>query len=182
MSLTHRWERGASPSQDLEVIYSEALTDARRLVDESPVALNVNRGAESEPTAIGLSFNGVSKDAGDPFALPTTYAALGCRGSCQTCGRPYDIVVKAVLAIVRHHLGSAFIVIPGDGPSEWVPDVMLARWGSRSDAVQLPLTEDDWVISVGVADDEAIRQDHRAAVRSIAHQSRELGLMFNRPD
>ena len=181
MSLTHQWERVAPPSQDLEVIYWEALTDARRLVVESPVALNVTRGAESEPAAIDLSFNGVSEDGGETFALPKTYAALGCRGSCQTRGRPYDIVVKAVLAIVRHHLGSAFIVIPGDGPSEWVLGVMLARWSSRSDAIGLPLSEDEWAMSAGVADDEAIRQDHRAAVRSIAHQSRELGLMFNRP-
>ncbi|SPQ97653.1 Uncharacterized protein PBTT_05547 [Plasmodiophora brassicae] len=112
---------------------------AERIVKMSPVPLAGSTGERGTSPVVSetmVAFNGVGDDAGHAFvlaapdaerdllpALDPTQAAFHV---CRTEERPYDTVVKAVLAAVEHIAPGAFAIMSDHAERHWHDGLELA--------------------------------------------------------
>ncbi len=137
MGYTHYWYRlPILPAERWE----EFLADARRLV-EAARARGVRLGAPqaemgSDPVLTGdeVALNGVGAESCEWFVIPREIASprrLNEEGLafsfCKTQGRPYDLVVTAILVAARHRFAEAFKVHSDGGEPEWAAGKQLCQ-------------------------------------------------------
>jgi len=119
MGLTHHWER---PTEFPAEAFAKASADAKIVMKKSGVLLaGFEGGGEPVFTSDAIMFNG--KAPCEPFEIHAVEFDDRGRerffGHCKTEHRPYDLVVKAVLIVLRHHLGDAITVTSDEGVEEW---------------------------------------------------------------
>ncbi len=132
MGYTHYWSH--APNLDRQKLLA-AMQDAAKIVDTARaqgIALEVEFG---EPT---LTLNGVDEDSHEPFIFPQnidSYALSHPKANgylwafCKTARKPYDVVVCAILLVLKHHLGKQIMVASDGGreDDEWIPAEKLVQ-------------------------------------------------------
>lgn len=112
MGYTHYWSFGAFIE---EKAYRTALTECRKIIKASPVALGNWAGKGKPKLNGGISINGCGDDMCETFALPK----IPNGDWCKTERRPYDVVVAACLCILQERLGESAQVRSDGSPDEW---------------------------------------------------------------
>jgi len=123
MGYTHYWtfkpvKRGQT--KQVNAAYKAAITDCNKVIsfwqsmanDED--RLSGYSAHEAPGTYLGVNFNGKQELAHEDFVLRDFYKNNGQGGFCKTAQKPYDTVVTACLAILKHHLRDQ-IVVDSDG-------------------------------------------------------------------
>lgn len=95
----------------------------------------------------GINFNGARELAHEDFVLGEKYkdnlgggtAYVHVHGFCKTARKPYDIVVVACLAVLKHYLGDQIAVSSDGYAKDWAMGVGLARAALSNNAIQNPI-------------------------------------------
>lgn len=124
MGYTHYWRMtDADPLR-----WAAALEAACEIVRASHVPLGDwegNGSPEADPFE-GINFNGVGGDGHESFCLPSPTETKPDFAFCKTAGKPYDVIVTAVLAAVES-IAPECISVTSDGTwTDWEEGVMLA--------------------------------------------------------
>jgi hypothetical protein len=126
MSWTHYWQRGTELSQ---APFQAVLIDLRKLLDSTDIKLAGNDGLEEPFLSLDeISFNGVHGQDCEPFRIRRTDALRQNRDMvysfCKTEHMPYDLCVKCVLIILKHHFNEN-IAVSSDGIDKDWQDAIL---------------------------------------------------------
>lgn len=125
MGHTHYWTFRGQPNS---IAYARALRDINKLARSCKDLLSGYSAHAPANVYTGVKFNGKREEACEDFtlrALPRD-AANGFF-FCKTNENPYDLVVMAALAILKHRLGEQ-VTIDTDGlRSDWTAGVKLAQ-------------------------------------------------------
>ena len=121
MGHTHyfcfRTEKGKA--KELELTYQRAVKDCQRIIKRY-YAINGGLSGYTAHTTIGqyggLCVNGKGSEGCEEFSLPEHFSQAVNMGFqfCKTNRRPYDLVVSACLAVLKHRLGDN-IDVSSDG-------------------------------------------------------------------
>lgn len=121
MGLTNYWQRPAIIPSDR---FSRILTDVQLLLPHMGVALAGVEGiGKPVVTAEMIGMNGQTPNAVEPFVL--RQAEIDLRGDgvvrqyCKTEGLPYDLAVKAVLIVLRQHIGDDYKISSDQSEHGW---------------------------------------------------------------
>lgn len=119
--------------RDIEQRYQRAIRDCQRII-RSWYAKNGRLAGYSAHTPIGryagLQVNGKGIDAAETFNLRAFYGQnlqADFKPFIKTNGLPYDVVVTACLAVLKHRLGDAIQLNTDGARSDWSYGVRLAR-------------------------------------------------------
>lgn len=115
----------------------------------------------------GITFNGKGGNGHETFAVPATAIDLPAFSFCKTAHKPYDLVVCAVLATLRHHAGPAFKVASDGTPAEWHSGIALAR-EATGQPIGPPMSADEWAALFIDNYRDTIRDEHRELVIRLA--------------
>lgn len=122
MGYTHYWTIDLPiPWESWEAI----VTDARKLFASTAQPIQFEYDNASAPVAddARIRFNGRGDNGYETFV----FDRYGEQQSCKTGGRPYDVVVCAVLAAV-HDRAPKSVTVESDGDAnDWAPAL---AWGS----------------------------------------------------
>lgn len=123
MGYTHYWNFKGIPNS---VAYARALRDINKLARFKKDILSGYSAHAPANVYTGVMINGKRKDGHEDFTLRAL--PKDCINDfCKTAYKPYDVVVTAALAILKHRLKDT-IQISSDGyKSDWVKGVKLAR-------------------------------------------------------
>lgn len=87
--------------------------------------------AHTKPGAYGgVDLNGKGSESAESFSLREHFrqnTELDFTPFCKTYQRPYDTVVKACLALLKHRLGNAISVSSDGRVEDWNEGVLFAR-------------------------------------------------------
>lgn len=133
MGYTHYWtfrKPLKGKTQIVEKLYQRALRDCQRTI-KAYYSINGGLSGYSAHTVVGLYgglyVNGKGDNMHEPFILREHYTENINFNFCKTAQKPYDTVVVACLAILKHHLKD-LIVVSSDGDSDdWKKGVNLGR-------------------------------------------------------
>lgn len=105
-----------SQAKILEAKYQRALKDCSRIVKKYSAEYG------------GLQVNGSRDEANEPFELHEHFIENNddSRGFCKTARKPYDLVVTACLAVLKHRLGNAIQVTSDGYQHDWDAGVQYA--------------------------------------------------------
>jgi hypothetical protein len=118
--------------RDIETRYKRAILDCQRIV-KAFYAKHGRISGYSAHTPLGryggLKVNGKGIDACEAFELREHYGQnlRDFKGYCKTNGLPYDTVVTACLAVLKHRLGDAIQLHSDGNRHDWSYGVRLAR-------------------------------------------------------
>lgn len=154
MGYTHYWKfnkptHKIGESQRVETLYQKAIKDCykaiRRYQREYPKGNKCRLSGYSAHTSKygGIGFNGKGGLAHEDFTMREHYSQNLEHpfNFCKTALKPYDTVVVACLAILKHRLGD-LIEVSSDGSAlDWRAGVELARAATRL-AVKNPIKPD----------------------------------------
>jgi len=131
MGYTHYWSFKAvrGKAQVNELLYKMAIKDCQRVIRRyykengglSGYTAHCKLGAYG-----GVNVNGAGSDAGEAFVLREHFNQNET-GFCKTNRLPYDTVVTACLAILKHRLGDSFEVSSDGNSKEWQDGTKLAK-------------------------------------------------------
>lgn len=136
MGYTHYWnfKKVRGKTNDLELQYQRAVKEIGKIARHwnecfpsgslerlSGYTAHVKAGSYG-----GVKLNGKGELSHEDFALREHFTQND-GGFCKTARKPYDVVVVAALALLKHRLGDA-ISVSSDGYAEnWEAGVKLAR-------------------------------------------------------
>lgn len=117
MGYAHCWEQkvAADPAQ-----WAAITSDFQRLLAHSPVPI-VQDSDDSTPPIVDeheVFFNGAGADGYETMAL---YRAGSGFYSCKTARKPYDLLVTALLILVRHHAPGVCSISSDGNAADWQP-------------------------------------------------------------
>lgn len=135
MGYTHYWTFKKAPkgaATKTEATYKKALIECQKVV-KAYYAVNGGISGFTAHTKLGqyggLAVNGKGEEGHEAFVMPEHYNDNFERSSfgfCKTAQKPYDVVVVACLAVLKHRLGD-LIEVRSDGyPSDWERGVNMA--------------------------------------------------------
>ena len=121
MGITHHWKR---PVELPPEAFKAAIIDSGRLLSDAEGVLAGFDGTGSPLVEDEhLVLNGRGTAGVEPLELVLTefdrHGRTEVWGHCKTGLRPYDLHVKAVLIIFRHHLPGLFSVMSDQTDTEW---------------------------------------------------------------
>lgn len=121
MGYTHYWTLGHPLApEDIAAL----APDVRRIVEASGLAIAGPHG-DGEP---GYGPDTIALNGADPDAYESFILAVGDDGFdfCKTGERPYDVVVTAILLLLRDHLGYGVDLSSDGDAGDWEPGRLLA--------------------------------------------------------
>lgn len=132
MGYTHYWstkvKRGNAA--EIEAKYLKAVSECQKVVK----AFYKEYGGLSGYSAHtklgqygGLMFNGKGDEGHEDFALREHFSQNEGFNFCKTAQKPYDLVVVACLAILKHRLGDSIEVSSDGDASDWLDGIEYAR-------------------------------------------------------
>ena len=139
MGYTHyfRFHAVRGKAEVNELVYKMAIEDCQRIVKR----FYKENGGLSGYTAHcklgqygGVQVNGKRPDDCETFELREHFRQNledSFRGFCKTARLPYDTVVVACLAVLKHRLGDAISVSSDGNAKEWSEGVAFARKVTR---------------------------------------------------
>lgn len=147
MGYTHYWKinqiHGQAKKNELK--YKLAILECSKIVK----AYYKEHGEISGYTAHcklgeygGLNVNGKGEDAHEDFEMREHFSENKDFNFCKTARKPYDIVVTACLALLKHRLGDAFTVSSDGRANDWAYGVALARIVTKL-AIKNPINDDE---------------------------------------
>jgi len=136
MGYTHYWsfkpvKRGQTKS--VNAAYSKAVKDCQKIVlywqsiADSDSRLSGYSAHTKIGAYLGLNINGKGELAHETFVLRDYFKANNSGGFCKTAQKPYDTVVVACLAVLKHYLGDMIDVSSDGRAHEWIAGVALAN-------------------------------------------------------
>jgi hypothetical protein len=149
LGYTHYWYQ--DPKLDADKFAAAAL-DIAKVVEMSKVSLGGGMGGAGTAPEIGpekIRLNGIEGDAHETFAIEPTAEKPSYQDQsdpkvfnfCKTDRKPYDEVVTASLAVLKHHLGDAIRVSSDGDFSDWSDGLALAGEATNLDLSALMQTE-----------------------------------------
>ena len=149
MGYTHYWYQ--DPKLDADKFAAAAL-DIAKVIELSKVSLAGNMGDAGTTPNVGpkiIALNGVEDDAHETFMIEPTATKQDYEDKsdpkvfafCKTARKPYDEVVTASLAVLKHHLGDALRVSSDGDFEEWSEGLALASEATNLDLSALMQTE-----------------------------------------
>lgn len=124
MGYTHYWEPLAPMSSKT---WGELVDASQAIVKQTSVELadGLGEGRPDIGSSLEISLNGPSHDdlAHESFVLSPTSTGFNF---CKTAGKPYDVVVTAILTVAEHLTGGAFNVCSDGDAADWLAGVQLA--------------------------------------------------------
>lgn len=149
MGYTHYWYQ--DPKLDADK-FAAASLDIAKVIEMSKVSLGGGMGDAGTTPEIGpekIWLNGVDEDAHETFAIEPTATKQDYEDKsdpkvfsfCKTARKPYDEVVTASLAVLKHHLGDAIRVSSDGDFDEWADGLALASEATSLDLSALMQTE-----------------------------------------
>jgi hypothetical protein len=134
--------------------FAAASLDITKVIEASGVSLAGGLGNAGTTPEVGpeiISLNGVEGDAHETFLIEPTAAKQDWEDKsdpkvfsfCKTACKPYDEVVTASLAVLKHHLGDALRVSSDGTFDEWSEGLALASKATSLDLSALMQTELD---------------------------------------
>jgi hypothetical protein len=132
MGYTHYWKinevRGNAVEN--ETNYLKALKDCQRIV-KAYYKDNGGLSGYSAHTKLGqyggLNVNGKGEDAHEDFIMREHFNENDGFNFCKTARKPYDLVVVACLAVLKHRLKDSFKVSSDGDAKNWREGVEYAR-------------------------------------------------------
>jgi hypothetical protein len=138
MGFTHYWSikhlRGQTERN--EQAYQRAISDIGKVARHYNKRCEETGDTESRLSGYtahakagqygGVKLNGKGDLAHEDFVL-REHLTQEHGGFCKTARKPYDVVVVAALAILKHRLGDAISVSTDGDKSSWYAGVQLAR-------------------------------------------------------
>jgi hypothetical protein len=145
MGYTHYWYQDTKLDDEK---FAAAALDIGKVIEATDVPLANGMGDEGTKPEVGskrISFNGVDEDGHETFYAepevekqsyldPNDPMAFNF---CKTARKPYDEVVTASLAVLKHHLGSSVRVSSDGYFSEWEAGLALAKQATGLDLSSL---------------------------------------------
>lgn len=131
MGYTHYFSFAAKRGQarEVEARYQRAILDCQRIVRRY-YAMHGELSGYTAHCPIGayggLLVNGKMPNDCDDFALREHFSQNEASQWVKTNRLPYDLVVKACLAVLKHRLGDSFSVSSDGTASDWVSAVKFA--------------------------------------------------------
>lgn len=124
MGYTHYWyiNPAKGKAKEIEAAYQRAIRDCQRIAHyyqknaEDWARLSGYTAHCSVGSYGGLMVNGKGEEAHEPFIMREHFSQND-GGFCKTARKPYDMVVVACLAVLKHRLKGAFEV-SSDGYAE----------------------------------------------------------------
>ncbi len=128
MGYWHSWYNNGAISPPRAEMYATAHALAVRIVKEQDAVPLCGYEAGSPPVATedAIFFNGVEPDNGAGFELHGRYVHLPSRTACKTGRKPYDLVVTAVLATMRHKAPGCMKIATDGEPRDWEAGAAIA--------------------------------------------------------
>lgn len=131
MGYTHyfSFKKIQGKTQVNESLYNMAMRDCQRIIKRY-CKENGGLSGYSAHTKLGqyggLELNGKGADAHESLNFREHFSENDF-GFCKTARKPYDLVVVACLAVLKHRLGESFSVTSDGKPIDWADGVLLAR-------------------------------------------------------
>ncbi len=127
MGYTHYW-RATDNAEDHNEAYQAALRKAVRVVEASgaPLCIECDDPDTAPQLVGGIVFNGKGEDGHEAFWLPATAGELEAFSFCKTAQKPYDVIVTAVLATMKHFAPDAMTITSDGEPPQWAAGCKLA--------------------------------------------------------
>ncbi len=146
MGYTHYFTFKAPARGDaaaVEELYQSTLKEAQRIVSfyqKHATGLDRLSGYSAHTNRYGgLNFNGKQENAHEPLILREHYKQNEAFNFCKTAQKPYDVVVVAVLCLLKYRLGD-LIDVGSDGRAlDWAAGAALARAALKR-KIQIPTT------------------------------------------
>lgn len=132
MGYTHYFGFNTVRGEDKEIEekYQRAVSDCQRIIRRY-YAENGGLSGYTAHTTIGayggIQVNGAGDDGCEPLFLREHYNQNDESGFVKTAQRPYDTVVVACLAVLKHRLGDAFDVSSDGAAADWIEGIEYAR-------------------------------------------------------
>lgn len=123
MGYTHYWTFRPIKRGRTKVVnnaYKQAITDCNKVIRywqelaDSDCRLSGYSAHTKPGSYMGVKFNGKDELSHEDFILRDYYKHNDASNFCKTAQKPYDVVVTACLAILKHHLGDQ-IEVSSDG-------------------------------------------------------------------
>lgn len=139
MGYTHYWRVNSvrGKSAEIETVYRRAIQDCQRVAHAYNRACAAKGDTDARLSGYtahakvgsygGLNLNGKGDLAHESFTFREHFNENEAFNFCKTARKPYDIVVTACLAILKHRLGDAIEVSSDGDASDWSAGVKLAR-------------------------------------------------------
>lgn len=135
MGYTHYWYQDTKLD---DAKFAAAALDIEKVLAVTEVPLAGGMGDEGTKPEVGpkrISFNGVDEDGHETLYVEPTAEKPSYQDQsepqvfnfCKTARKPYDEVVIASLAVLKHHLGDAIRVSSDGYFSEWETGLALAK-------------------------------------------------------
>ena len=124
MGYTHYWQLN-----DNQKINTKALKDAISIMSKIVIdhaSILAGWDGEGEPTGNRnrICFNGRDDDSHETFSIDNLWG--GEFSFCKTALKPYDKVVTACLAVLKHYLGDSVRVSSDGEGKDWNSGVEIA--------------------------------------------------------
>lgn len=132
MGYTHYFTCNPAPkgqAQAIEKKYQRAIKDCQSIVKAYYAEFGGLSGYTAHTTIGaygGVMVNGKGDEGHEDFCL-TEHYNQNESGFCKTAQKPYDIVVVACLAVLKHRLGDCVSVSSDGDAKEWEDGIKLAR-------------------------------------------------------
>lgn len=122
MGYTHYWKKSDTP-QDA---WDKLRADAERLIRATPVRIQFEYDDPAPPEVSNtrIRFNGVGDYRHETFCLEKNEVEFDF---FKTARKPYDVVVTAILACAKEHLGDGIKVSSDGDSSEWDEGLEFAK-------------------------------------------------------
>lgn len=138
MGYSNYWQRINSGSQS---DYKRALIDCRKIISNNVEILADVLGQGSPVFDDQISINGIDQESHETFFLPAHFADISDFEFCKTARKSYDIIVVALLAVLKYHMGESICVTSDGGRNDWNKGVALASKVLQTDIPNPILTE-----------------------------------------
>lgn len=139
MGYTHYWTCDKAPKGQASIVerqYQKAIKDCQKIIKyyqkRQPKGSDTRLSGYSAHTDWygGIEFNGCRGNQCESLSFrdhwPENEPAF-----CKTGRRPYDIVVVACLAVMKHRMGPLFYVDSDGDFMDWLAGVELAKAATR---------------------------------------------------
>jgi len=147
MGYTHYWRFNniGIKASDLEERYQRAVKDCQKIVRYAHINGLVKLSGYTAHCKVGkyggVVLNGTGDNAHENFYLREHFKQNEDFNFCKTAQKPYDIVVVACLAVLKHRLGDNIEVSTDGFLKDWVAGINLARTVTKL-KIKNPITKE----------------------------------------
>jgi len=140
MGYTHYWDTNSiqGQAQQQEKSFKRAITQCQKIIqgyntslksqDPKHYARLAGYSAHAQINQYGgLSINGVQEEGHESFDIREHFNQNTEGDFCKTAQKPYDVVVVACLATLKHYLKEGFNVSSDGDAADWADGVKLAN-------------------------------------------------------